>query len=102
MLFIQFYIGVGDEREAARQAGFKNPGVDGHRLLTNPEVVSAIVRGQVAFIEEYGRQKAIVATKDIHYIDHHLRKLIEDSDDPRVVIRGLRLAYESFGMLGGS
>lgn len=52
------------QTEAARQAGFKNPSIDGCRLVRIPHVVAALQRERMAQIEVEGGNLAYATLKD--------------------------------------
>lgn len=53
-IFADSYIETGNQTESARKAGYKNPEVQGHRLLKNDKVLEYIAKKQSAIEKEKG------------------------------------------------
>lgn len=53
-IFADSYIETGNQTESARKAGYKNPEVQGHRLLKNDKVLAYIAAKQAAIEKEEG------------------------------------------------
>lgn len=49
--FVEAYLRTKNASEAARQAGYKHPGVEGHRLLRNAKIIPHIAAAQVEATE---------------------------------------------------
>lgn len=59
--FVRTYVLTGDKKQAAKEAGYRNPAIAGNRLLKDPKVRAALERiwGQVEDVEVASAQETL-------------------------------------------
>lgn len=78
ILFIQYF--EGDQTEAARRAGLKDPGRQGSRMMQRPHVNQAIADKLAAAVKESGKQLALRVTVSRSEIINGLHKEAQEAD----------------------